>query len=505
MRKARMMILTGLAALACGAAFAVDWPQPGCNPQHTSFTPDSPAPPYMAAWVADFTPEQIYSAQPVIADGRLFQTTLQGNLYALDTATGQRLWHFKAGDVIWSAAAAGTPEWGGAGKVFLAAWEGIIYGLDAATGKELWRYDAMDRISGAPCVAEDTVFIGTRRGTMLALSTDGALKWKIPLSWHIYSTAAWNGGRVYVVTEDLYVHCLDAKTGKPLWKSDKLQGMLMREFYPVIHKGKVLVSLTPAVWRADPGGPPPFLMPWGGWKWSDKQMLEAMNKYSKAEDANESGNANAARASLLRGASMPQELEEAQQALLEYYRENPEYQTFYVLNESDGNQPFIPVHHYTASGLENLNAPAAVMADGNLAKLCIFGGSRVAVYNLEKNRWVDFLLEFEGSATDNVEYLSVGGNRLFSKNWIRGGHGQRAGFVMDMDTHMIAGTRNDAQLKKIPVSVMPREWRPFVALSPNRLGQAGWGLGGTSPAPIAGNRFYWIKNNPNELICFEGK
>ncbi|HUT57772.1 MAG TPA: hypothetical protein VNA25_07955 [Phycisphaerae bacterium] len=67
-----------LAAAAGVSAFAVDWPQVGGNPQHTNFTPDSPAPPYEVAWVADFSPEQIYSAQAAIAGGRAFQTTLTG-------------------------------------------------------------------------------------------------------------------------------------------------------------------------------------------------------------------------------------------------------------------------------------------------------------------------------------------------------------------------------------------------------------------------------------------
>jgi hypothetical protein len=87
---------------------AGSWPQQGGCPQHTNFTHDSPAPPYSVAWIADLAPEMIYAAQPVVADGRLYQTTLQGNVYALDLKTGERLWHFKAGDCMWGGAAAGT-------------------------------------------------------------------------------------------------------------------------------------------------------------------------------------------------------------------------------------------------------------------------------------------------------------------------------------------------------------------------------------------------------------
>jgi len=168
-----------LTILACAAAGAADWPQAGGNSQHTNSTPDSPAPPYKVAWVADFSPEQIYSAQAMIAEGRVFQTTLNGSLYALDAATGKRLWHFKAGECVWGSAAALTQADGGGergGKVFVAAWDGLVYGLDAADGKQLWRYDAGEPISGSPCFADGTLFIGTRRGTMLALGLDGTPK-----------------------------------------------------------------------------------------------------------------------------------------------------------------------------------------------------------------------------------------------------------------------------------------------------------------------------------------
>jgi hypothetical protein len=222
--------------LACAAACAADWPQVGGNPQHTNSSPDSPAPPYRVAWVADFSPELIYSAQPVIAAGRLFQTTLNGSLYALDVATGKRLWHFRAGTCTWGSAGAETPADGGAGRVFVATWDGLVYGLDAATGKQLWQYDAEEPISGSPCVADGMIFLGTRKGNLLAIGTDGTKRWKQPLSWHVYSTAAWDAGKVFVVTEDMFVHCVDAKTGRPVWKSQKLHGLLFREFYPVVQR-----------------------------------------------------------------------------------------------------------------------------------------------------------------------------------------------------------------------------------------------------------------------------
>jgi len=492
-----------LALLVGGAAGAADWPQPGGNPQHTNFTQDSPAPPYRGAWVADFSPELIYSAQPVIADGRVFQTTLNGRVYALDASTGKRLWYRQVGQCVWSGAAAGTPEHGGAGHVFVAAWEGFIYALDAATGNEVWKYDAGEPLSGSPCVADGAVFIATRKGSLLALGADGRLRWKVALSWNLYNTVAYDQGSVFAVTEDMRVHCRDAQTGKAIWEAGPLWGLCMREFYPVLHQGRVLVALTPALWR-NAGGPEgtPFTTVWD--QKSKDKLAEVLDRYSTPIDPKATGPESPRRSRLL-GGRVPPELEEAQRRLIQFYEKNPHYQTFYVLNAADGKPAGPAVHHYTTTGLENLNMPPAVCADGRLAMPCVFGTARAARLDLAANRWVDFLFEFGNAATDNVEYLSVGGTRIFSKNWIRGGHGQRAGFILDYTSRDLASLAPVPVPKPVRVSCMDPPRRPWGGLSERRLGDfdSGWGLAGTSPASIAGNRFFWIKN-VSQLIAYKG-
>lgn len=457
-------VMNGASARAATPRVATDWSQVGANPQHTNFTPDSPAPPYKAAWVADFAPEQIFSAQPVIADGRVYQTTLQGNLYALDAASGKRLWYFKAGEVIWSGAAAGTKEYGGTGKVFVAAWDGLIFGLDAKNGKEIWKYDAGEPISGAPCVAEETIFIGTRGGTMLALTTDGKLKWKRTLSWHIYSTVAHHDGRVFAATEDMFVHCLDAKTGEPVWKSEKMHGLCVREFYPVIHKGKVFVGVTPAVWR--------YSINLG------KGVTEKLSKpIKKGEKGYRHGGHG--RSSLIRKGEIPPELEKSSKNLIQTYEKKPYLQTIYVLNERDGKQAYFAVHHYIG-GLENVRMPPAACADGTIVAGCLFGRAGLGRINVEKNCWMDVLFELGGSNNDNAKFASVGGSRVFKKDF------QYSSGVMDLTTREIfpLGGRRDRP-NRTRVSHLPMKWMP---------GQAyrGRTSAGTCPASISGNRVFWM-------------
>jgi hypothetical protein len=450
---------------------AGSWPQQGGCPQHANFTHDSPAPPYSVAWIADLAPEMIYAAQPVVADRRVYHSTLQGSVYALDLNTGERLWHFKTGDCMWGGAAAGTAPYGGTGKVFVASWEGLVFGLDAKTGEKLWQFDAEENISASPCVADDSVFIGTRQGTMLALSTGGQLQWKQKLSWNLYTSAAWNNGRVYAVTEDMVAHAMDARTGALIWKSAQLAGLAIRDFYPVAHGGWVLVTTEPAVAAGK------------------KQTLpkEAIGRP-------------------VHNGERPTSLVQAEAALLEELKDHPAMQTLFLLNESDGKQPFVPLNFYGGAGLEQVNQPLTFDREGRLVRPCeMAGGMKVARIDLVKNQVWDIMDEFQPSATDNSEILSVGGTRVFSKNYIRGGHGQWAGFVFDY-THREMSQLPHRQVPAKRVSVVPLAWAPSCPLSERRMGYAGemWGIQGVSPTVIAGNRFYWVKQ-AQQIIAVEGR
>lgn len=459
---------------------AADWTQAGANPQHTHFVAQSIKPPYEALWRADFSPECIFSAQPVVSGDRLFATTLNGNVYALDVKTGERQWHFDAGDVIWSGPAAGTAEHGGAGLIFVASWEGIVYGLAAATGTEQWRHDAGEPISGAPCLAEETLFIGTRRGTMLAVGTDGALKWKQPLSWHVYSTAAWNAGRLYVVTEDMIVHGLDAATGKEVWTSEKLYGLTHREFYPVIYQGKVLVSVTPAVYHSQGPG---MEIQYFGWEKTPDELAERCRR-------------------LNREGKMPEEMEAAQQDIIRFYTENPAYQTFYVLNESDGRQAFVAVHHYSGGGLENLMMPPTVAGNGKLIMRCdgFAGRERLVQYDLERNRWTDMMLWSRTEPNDNAEYNAAAANCVVSKGFFHGD------VVLDLEAREVVPL-GAARVPLRHISVMSDYWEVSTPFSGDRMGRSDehpTGNNGVFPPIISGKRIF-LMNRVQELIAYQGQ
>ena len=79
-------------------------------------------------------PFDIFLSSPVVANGVVYFGSGDGNLYALDSATGDLHWKFKTGDVVHASPALAD------GVLFFGSWDSYFYAVDAATGKEKWRF-----------------------------------------------------------------------------------------------------------------------------------------------------------------------------------------------------------------------------------------------------------------------------------------------------------------------------------------------------------------------------
>lgn len=70
--------------------------------------------------------------EPIVADDKVFVTTHNGSLYALDAQTGEPIWRLKAnGSFLHS------PSYVN-GLVIAGNTDGCLYSIDAQTGKLRW-------------------------------------------------------------------------------------------------------------------------------------------------------------------------------------------------------------------------------------------------------------------------------------------------------------------------------------------------------------------------------
>ncbi len=108
------------------------------------------------------------------------------------------------------------------GRLYVADADGQVSALDAATGRTLWSVKLDAPLSGGPGVGEGLVVIGTTDAEVIALAqSDGGLKWRAPVSSEVLSTPAVAEGRVVVRTIDGKVDGLDATDGKRVWRYER--------------------------------------------------------------------------------------------------------------------------------------------------------------------------------------------------------------------------------------------------------------------------------------------
>ena len=146
-----------------------------------------------------------------------------GNLYALDAATGALKCKFKTNGIIHTSPAIYN------GVVYIGSWDTYLYAIDAQTGKEKWKFKTQEQpvahllegIQASPAVYDSVVYLGARDGYFYALNANtGTLLWKYNAdnSW-VLTTPAIQNGTVYFGTSDTYfLMAVNAKTGKEKYR-----------------------------------------------------------------------------------------------------------------------------------------------------------------------------------------------------------------------------------------------------------------------------------------------
>ena len=170
-------------------------------------------------------PFDVFLSSPALAGGVVYFGSGDGNVYALDAASGALRWKFHTGNVVHASPAVA------AGTLYVGSWDSYFYALDAATGKQRWRFKTgedpaihnQEGIQSSAVVADGMVYFGCRDSNLYALdAASGAQRWSFSNkgSWVISSPAV-RDGRLYFATSDSgLVHALDAKSGREIFSLD---------------------------------------------------------------------------------------------------------------------------------------------------------------------------------------------------------------------------------------------------------------------------------------------
>jgi outer membrane protein assembly factor BamB len=160
---------------------------------------------------------EIDSSPAIGNDGTVYIGSDDGNLYAIDSQTGDELWRFKTGAEIKS-----VPSVGPDGIIYFGSLDNFFYALNQ-NGALKWSINIGDYIFSSPAVTSDgrTIYVGASDNKFYAINSSGNVKWTYQTGHKIVSSPAIGSDGienvVYFGSLDRKFYALAADTGSLKW------------------------------------------------------------------------------------------------------------------------------------------------------------------------------------------------------------------------------------------------------------------------------------------------
>ena len=164
-------------------------------------------------------------SSPCIVDGRLYIAGENGHARCMDPRTGREIWKTFLGGI-----GPGTPPGSNGsetspaiadGEYYAATYDGDLFCLNTRDGSLRWKTRTGDDTDASPVVSGDFVYAAAEDKASFLYAFDrsnGREVWRYGGNNKGYwSTPAVADGRVFVGGDDARLHCVDAKSGDPVW------------------------------------------------------------------------------------------------------------------------------------------------------------------------------------------------------------------------------------------------------------------------------------------------
>lgn len=166
----------------------------------------------------------VRSSPALSTNGYVYFCSTDGNVYAVEAASGIKRWH-----VVVSSTGS-SPAIASDGTVFVGTTSGAVLALDGTTGRQRWSVFASDQVLSSPALAANgSLYAASMNGTLVAMnSVTGELQWEQQLDGArivygspsigaggvVFCTA---GGNPWQLQPPGQCYALDGLTGRVLW------------------------------------------------------------------------------------------------------------------------------------------------------------------------------------------------------------------------------------------------------------------------------------------------
>jgi outer membrane protein assembly factor BamB len=160
--------------------------------------------------------DQRLLSAPVVSNESLYAVTSGPTVLALDAATGDRRWSQGVSDPIINRLVVAD------GTVYAGDTSGTVRAFDAATGTQEWATAASERPVPRPVVADGTVIVGASAGVVALDAATGEQAWRTEPDDTAFFGPTVADGTAYVPAlgpggQTVRIHALDTATGDRQW------------------------------------------------------------------------------------------------------------------------------------------------------------------------------------------------------------------------------------------------------------------------------------------------
>ena len=194
------------------AAPANEWRQFRGTPRLTGASTSTPPATLKLLWTYDAG--EVIDSSAAIAGGVVYVGGGDGDLIALDLASGQLRWKYTTGNLIGESSPAVSAD-----AVYIGDLGGIVHGVRLRDGTGLWTFKTGSEIKSSPVLVDDVVLIGSYDGYLYALDArTGGLRWKVQTKGQVHATPAVQDGLVFIAGCDAVFRAIRVTDGREMYQ-----------------------------------------------------------------------------------------------------------------------------------------------------------------------------------------------------------------------------------------------------------------------------------------------